>query len=197
MSKNAKLFIILALIACVGLAAWILLSRADRDPQPTEIDKEDLEYLDELEEFDGEEGDDEALIEEEDDDVPEMTLEQALPILEQDGYVRTAEGYKAKDDSEGIKSERMVTAKGNNVFVTLSYDYGSDSENKSMTAFFKDDTDDAVSIMVSSFLTRLAGEANAAEGSMEYVIFIGGKEAVTGRMSLEEAREYSMMGDEF
>jgi hypothetical protein len=65
-----------------------------------------------------------------------------------------------------------------------------------MKAFFKENPDDAVSIMVAAFLTKAADAANALEGDMDYTVKIAGKTVTTGHMTLEEADQFVAMADE-
>lgn len=196
-TRNRSLLIIMIICICMLAVPMSGCVRAgegtgdsSRKDTETDVPEQDFGY---------EELDDEDILaegEELSEEFELKTLEDAAYILKEDGYVRTATGYQAEDEADGIKSVRKITVKGNNVIVDLSYDYGSDEANREMQSFFKSDQDNAVSIMAASFLTRLADEANAEEGTMEYVITVGGKKVVADKMSLSEAYEYEAMADE-
>lgn len=157
----------------------------------------------------GQTADDEVISEEDEEDEDELdgdtaeeepqaviiykTLEEALPVLEKDGYKKTADGYVAEDSDADVSSRRVVTAEGNNVHADLSYTYTSD--NAEMEKFYKTN-EEAVSIMVSSFITRLASVTEVEDGTLTYVIKVDGKVAKEGQMSLAEAYEYRDMADE-
>ncbi len=132
--------------------------------------------------------------EDEDDEEQELTIEKILFTLIKDGYKETDEGYVISSFEEDVSSRRVITAKGNNLFVTLSYNYG-DNQNPEMIDFFKTQ-DEAVKVMVSAFLTRLADEADAEVASMEYTINIGGEQVIKDTMSLEDAEYYQSLAIE-
>lgn len=188
---NKKRFIALWLILCLFTVMATACGSNGNTPDP-----EGEAAADELTDETGEEGTVSSEIsvndligsEYEDEDGTTMTLEEALPVLEVAGYVKTADGYKGTDDVDGVKSERLITAEGNHVTATLSYDYG--SENKEMKKFYKKDENHAVSAMVASFLVVLAERANTTEGDMDYTIYVGGDKVVEGNMTLEEAENY-------
>lgn len=132
--------------------------------------------------------------EDKDSEEQELTIENILFTLTKEGYKETDEGYVISSFEEDVSSRRVVTAQGNNLFVTLSYNYGN-NQNAEMIEFFKTQ-DEAVNVMVSGFLTRLAHEADAATASMEYTINIGGEQVVKDTMSLEDAEYYQSLAIE-
>ena len=190
---NKKTFLIIGITACLvlaGIIVFMVIGRADEEPVPQMTEEQTIEDLT-AEPDEGESGEvdltdlnDEYIDEEE---PLADTLEAALPALKEAGYNNTGHGYKATDNVDGVRSTRIITAKGNKVKADLTYDYGPDNEN--MIKFFKSDEDKAVSIMVSQYLTVLADRSTAQEGTLEYVIHVGGKKVKSGKMTLKEARE--------
>lgn len=119
------------------------------------------------------------------------TLEDGLYVLAEQGYKKTDDGYKINKYGKRVSSERTVKADGNRLDVKLCYEY-SKGRNGEMKKFYKKQ-DDAVYIMVSSFLTRVATAAEIEEGTMHYEIYIGNDLVRKGEMNLEEARKYQEM----
>lgn len=172
--KNNRHLLISILVLCLSLATGIvLLSGCSSAPAEPETDIE------------------QDVSEESQDDVKTFTIENALVSLIPEGYKETDEGYVFTSFADDVSSKRVITADGNNLTVSLSYSYGND-RNAEMKKFFKEQ-DEAVNIMVSGFLTRLATEANTEKGSMDYSIYVGGDLAVKGTMSLEDARYYQTL----
>ena len=195
-----KRFLVLGLIACLMLSGVFTLSACGKEeepaPAPAPAADEDTtaDDADDSDDEDEEEAPD--LMDMRDADIEEEaalpdTLEGALPSLREAGYSKTADGYKATDNVDGVRSIRIISAKGNKVKADLTYDYGQDNEE--MIRFYKSDSDDAVSIMVSTFLTVLADRSTATDGTLEYVIHVGGQKVKSGKMKLSEAREYQEM----
>lgn len=193
-TEMSKKVIVIAglLILVVAAAAFLLLGRDD--PFEPEYTEEQMAAEHEEEGMTQESPDDVEIIDEDYDPDVVLTLEEALPVMLLYGYQKTDNGYQAVENTPDVNSVRVVNAKGNHVTVDLVYDYGKD--NKEMIDFYKGDTDDAVSIMVASFLTRLADRANAQSGTMEYTIRVGDKKVKSGSMTLSDARKYQAMSAE-
>ena len=189
---RSKTIIISALILCLLAAAVYFGVRNGRElgNEITANDFEDAQTDEEaedlLEEFE----------DEDDEEAPPMitTLEEALPVFEEVGYKKSEDGYKAEDNEDGVKSERIIKAEGNHAVLNLKYDYG--SSNNEMKDFYKEDPDKAVSRMIASFLVTLAEEANIEKGDMEYVVYVGGDKVAKGTMSIKEARKLDAMSPE-
>lgn len=119
------------------------------------------------------------------------SLEDFLFVLTENGYKKTQEGYKASEFSKDVSSERLVSAKGNHLNVSLHYNYPKD-RNREMKTFYKQQ-DEAVNIMVSSFLTRVANAAESEEGTMHYEIYVADELVREGDMDIAEAREFQAL----
>lgn len=193
-----KLTQLLVLMLICSLSIWMAACGSNEDETADDLDQIESEEYEEDDASDRTNPEDEL---EEGDTLDEefkvRPLEEGLSVLAVDGYKRSNNGaYIAKEMDEGVISEREVRAEGNHLIVKLTYDYGSDANNKRMIKFFKENPDDAVSIMVSSFLVRVADAVNAYEGDMEYTIYVGKKKAASGTMTLEEADTFSIMADD-
>lgn len=123
-----------------------------------------------------------------------LTIENVLVSLIPEGYQETDEGYVISSFADDVSSKRVLNAKGNNLTAKLSYNYGN-NQNEDMKDFFKTQ-DEAVCIMVSGILAKLASEADTDEGSMDYSIYVGGDLIREGTMSLEDARYYQTLAVE-
>lgn len=205
---NKKTLILAGLIICLVIAGIAAITVSNRSGDDYDAGDEDIEMTEDEVETE-EEGEDvmteeqtiEDLTEEPEEpditDLSEMdveeenlpsTLEEALPALVEAGYSKTAEGYKATDNVDGVRSVRIITAKDNTVTADLSYDYG--SGNQEMIKFYKEDPDKAVSTMLAAYIVVLADRSTARDGKLEYTISVGGKKVKSGTMSLKQAREY-------
>lgn len=166
--KN-KILIAVILLLCAGLALSVVLAgRTVENNTPT--------------------------VEEEinDETIPAgKTLEDGLFVLCESGYEKTDNGYKINKFGKNVSSERKVSAEGNKLSVELRYAYNND-RNSEMKQFYREQ-DEAVYIMVSSFLTRVATAAEVDNGTMHYVIYVADEMVREGDMDLAAARDYQQL----
>ena len=191
MNKRVALVICLG-VCLLGALAWLILNRPEKEIEVNEeLEKQVLESMAEEETPQDLTIDD--LVDSQDYylDGEIVSLESALPVLMKAGYKKTKEGYVGRDSGEGVASERIITASGNQVEANLSYDYG--SRNSEMLQFYKNNPDDAVSVMLSSILVVIADAANNDSGRMKYTIKVGGKTAANGVMTIDQARYYQTL----
>lgn len=133
----------------------------------------------------------EEVVQDEDREV--QTIESVLSTLASEGYEKTEEGYRLSEFADDVRSERVVNAIGDQLDVVLKYDYG--EKNAEMKKFFRKQGE-AVYVMVSGFLARLASRANAEYATMHYTIYVGGDMVREGDMDLQEAMGYQdLAGD--
>ena len=187
---NKKTLLIIGLVICLVLAGIIGIMVHNRAAEESEDEFMSEEQT--MEEMTQEpEDEDVDLIDlsemDPDEDALAATLEEALPALTEAGYHKTPDGYKATDNVDGVRSIRIINAKGNEVTADLTYDYGQDNEE--MIKFFKADDDDAVSRMLAAYLVVLGDRSTATDGKMKYKVTVGGVKVASGTMTLSEARK--------
>jgi len=126
-----------------------------------------------------------------DNPVQGQSIEDALPSLLEESYEKTDAGYVLTESADGVGSECIIDAKGNEMELCLNLEYGEGNSN--MKAYYKEQTE-AVMVMVSGYLTKLADISGAESATMHYLIRISGDEVCEGEMSLAEARDYEALG---
>lgn len=121
------------------------------------------------------------------------TIEDVLPTLVSEGYEKTEDGYSLSEFAEDVRSERVVNAIEDQLDVVLKYDYG--DRNPEMKKFFRKQ-DEAVCVMVSGFLARMASRADVGYATMHYTIYVSGDMVREGDMDLQEAMGYQNLADD-
>lgn len=113
------------------------------------------------------------------------TLEARLPLLKEDDWKADGDSY-VYTTNEGNIGEYRITAKGNDAYMEISFDYGSSDDNKEMVSFYQDD-EDAVKAVTAYWYMRATGVLGIYEGNVNYVFKVGDTTVGEGTMTFDEA----------
>jgi len=123
----------------------------------------------------------------------DATIQDALSSLEEEGYVKTEDGYVLEQSADGVGSVCTISADGNDLELCLKFDYGDGNAN--MKSYYQEQ-DEAVYVMVSAYLAKLADISGADATTMHYSIYVGDDKVRDDEMSLQEAQDYQKLAND-
>ncbi len=165
----------LSLLLCLLLAFACLTACGGKDAavEPGEETEEELREAEQITEVDEDKlkkaGD---------------TLEERLSLLKADGWTEEDGAYVYATKEDDCNGKYIVTAKGNDADVTVSFDYFGD--NGDMIDFYKNDPGVGKAVCAYWYL-RAVAVLDAPLGNENYKLLVGDTEVVSGSMTYEEA----------
>lgn len=169
----------ISLLLCLALACAAFTACGNRGAvDPSESEEEMGEVRSEAEQ-----------ITEVDEDVLEKagaTLEDRLSLLRQDGWKKKDGAYVYTTEDEECNGEYVITAKGNDANVTVTFDYFGD--NAEMIDFYKEDPGAGQAVCAYWYL-RAVAVLDAPLGNENYKLIVGDNEIVKGSMTYDEAED--------